>query len=181
MHLTAREFVDALEAALAPSRQRHLDGCERCRARLDDMEALTADARASVGVPEPSPLFWQHLGERVREAAQDRGVRRGWSVRSVGVLAGLAAAVLMLVLGTAPGAPEPATEPIAASAADPAAITGDDALAAITRLEAAASYEALREAAAPGGDATDALFAQLTAEERAELARLLRAEIGSTQ
>ena len=181
MHLTAREFVDALEAALAPSRQRHLDACGRCRARLDDMQSLTADARAGAGVPEPSPLFWRHLGERVRQAAQDPGVRRGWSVRSVGVLAGLAAAVLMLVLRIAPGAPEPAIEPFAASTVSPGASTGDEALTAITRLEAAASYEALREAAAPSGDATDALFAQLTAEERAELARLLRAEIGSTQ
>lgn len=67
-HLRSQEFVDALDGALAPDRLEHLDGCGACRAELAAMQSVMIDVRPAGGVPDPSPLFWDHFSERVRQA-----------------------------------------------------------------------------------------------------------------
>ena len=68
-HLTPEEFVDAVDGTLGPlsdDRLRHLKGCVRCRDELTSLGVTLRDTRAA-DIPEPSPLFWDHLSRRVRE------------------------------------------------------------------------------------------------------------------
>ena len=78
-HLTSDELVDALDGALAPPRQTHLDACQPCQQQLAELEAVLGEATA-VTVPEPSPLYWEHLSARVRTTIDAEPViTGGWS------------------------------------------------------------------------------------------------------
>jgi hypothetical protein len=68
-HLTEVEFVDLLDGALAASRERHLDECDSCRATATGMREAFARATDS-GMPEPSPLFWEHFSARVHDGVR---------------------------------------------------------------------------------------------------------------
>jgi hypothetical protein len=67
MHLNTEELVDIAEGARPEGAAPHLAACEACRAQLRDLRAMLSAAQA-VEVPEPSPLFWDHLSARVRTA-----------------------------------------------------------------------------------------------------------------
>ncbi len=51
----------------------HVAACSRCRERLDAVRDALKLAR-EVAVPEPSPLFWEHLSARVRESIASEDV-----------------------------------------------------------------------------------------------------------
>lgn len=74
-HLTPDELIDAVENVLAPQRRAHLNACARCGAEHAALERTWNEARA-VTVPEPSPLYWDHLSRRVREAVDGEAVAR---------------------------------------------------------------------------------------------------------
>jgi hypothetical protein len=99
-HLTASEFVDSLEGALPPARRAHLQTCEACRAQADTLRDGVAHVSA-IDVPEPSPLFWDHFTNRVREAiASERPARSRWYGFALRPLPlALAAAVLSIGVG----------------------------------------------------------------------------------
>src|SRR4051794_29807445 len=79
MHLNAEELVDIAEGTRGESAAPHLAGCEPCRAQLRELRAMMATAR-DVDVPEPSPLFWDHLSARISDAiAAAPGQPRGSS------------------------------------------------------------------------------------------------------
>jgi hypothetical protein len=89
----------------------HVQTCEICRRELADLRRTMA-AVAEVAVPEPSPLFWDHLSARIREAVAETPQR--W--RLVDVLAwrallpagAIAIVVLAVVFGVSRSrAPEP--------------------------------------------------------------------------
>jgi hypothetical protein len=65
-HLTPEELIDSRERQLPPARQAHADACAICRAELAQLDEMLRDV-AAVDVPEPSPLFWDHLSARIRE------------------------------------------------------------------------------------------------------------------
>ena len=67
MHLKTDELVDIAEGTRSEASAPHLAACEPCRAQLNDLRAGMSAAR-DVDVPEPSPLFWDHLSSRVRDA-----------------------------------------------------------------------------------------------------------------
>ena len=76
-HLTPDELIDALEAerdpaasSLPPDRQAHLTACEACRREVHALAATLSEAKRA-GVPEPSPLFWNHFSERVSTAIDE--------------------------------------------------------------------------------------------------------------
>src|SRR5438105_826932 len=119
MHLTPEELIDLAEGARAEAAVPHLQACEICRHQIVTLRATMA-AAADVDVPEPSPLFWDHLSQRVREAvaAEDapgtlfpgspawiRGLAglaelsASWRVWAI---AGVAAAVMISIYLTAP-------------------------------------------------------------------------------
>src|SRR6476469_3139983 len=76
MHLNTDELVDIAEGTRTEAAAPHLASCEPCRAQLCELRAMIAAAK-DVDVPEPSPLFWDHLSARVSEAvAADRAGSR---------------------------------------------------------------------------------------------------------
>src|SRR5262252_163483 len=71
-HLTADELVDIAEGTRPESAASHLAACAACRAVLAELRA-TMSAITDADVPEPSPLFWDHLSRRVHEAIEADG------------------------------------------------------------------------------------------------------------
>jgi hypothetical protein len=187
-HLSEAEFVDLLEETLAPARTAHLDTCAACR---DQAAALGAVLRDSAGVemPEPSPLFWDHLQARVRAAidTEPPPTASRWGGFRTLVPAAAAAALLVAVLsGVVPRVtrdePSPA-RPVAANGAvapDPGVDgTIDPADADVWEvLTSAASIDEANGAgmrAQPA--AVDHAVQRLSSAELTELGRLLEAEL----
>jgi hypothetical protein len=119
-HLTPEQFVDIADGVLAESGSEvapHLSACAECRQQLAEMRAIMTEA-ADVDVPEPSPLFWDHLSARVSAAvSEEPGPRswREWLLRPlilVPSIAGVLVAALFVVLLTRPAlAPLPPAPP----------------------------------------------------------------------
>src|SRR5262249_18627870 len=125
MHLSPEDLVDIAEGSRSESASPHLSGCEVCQAQVRDLRAMLSAAR-DTDVPEPSPLFWDHLSSRVSEAvaAEAAGARvkgsrsfgewlRGLTgarafQASVAVAAGL---LIAIVLSSRAMAPAPAPVP----------------------------------------------------------------------
>ncbi len=66
-HLSHDELLDAAEGH--GGGREHVDACTACRAEVEALAAALREAK-SVDVPEPSPLFWEHLAARVREGCE---------------------------------------------------------------------------------------------------------------
>jgi len=103
LHLSDSEFVDLLDGALPDDRARHVAACADCRAHVDAMNAVLTSA-SDLDVPEPSPLFWDHLSARVRGTiAEEPTPARAWSnaFTTASFRWSAVAAVFALVLGVA--------------------------------------------------------------------------------
>lgn len=87
----------------------HLAACERCRRDVEELRAMVEELRG-VPVPEPSPLFWDHLTRRVREAIEaeppprDDLRRRWWALMPATVVVAVAVGVLWWTLPPRPAA-----------------------------------------------------------------------------
>ncbi len=66
-HLTPARLVDLAEGAEAEHAVPHLAECDACRREVAELRATMADVGRAYDVPEPSPLFWDHLSARVRD------------------------------------------------------------------------------------------------------------------
>ena len=77
MHLNAVELIDVAEGTRSEASVPHLASCDACRRQLTDMRAMMSTV-AAVEVPEPSPLFWDHLSQRVGNAVAEDVPRRSW-------------------------------------------------------------------------------------------------------
>lgn len=194
-HLSESEFVDLSSDALDPRRAAHVDTCASCRERSDALRAMLREV-SSVVVPEPSPLFWQHLSARVRDgvAAAPVPSRFGWRwpamrrLVPIGAAAAVAIAVISgaLVLRTARNG-----RPLGPIVTEHAAVTAPDATPGATPdpdnaevwdvLTSAASTIQFDEAHAAGMHvhpaAIDHAVQRLSAAERHELCRLLQSEL----
>jgi hypothetical protein len=202
MHLNAAELVDLAEGTRPESSAPHLAGCARCRRQMLEMRAMMAAASAAVHVPEPSPLFWDHLSNRVRQAVADEATapRRRWhdlaTWRRFLVPASAVAIASLVVTGlltwrttgpqphvagralSEPGlavAPEGTTaDPFDDAAGD------DDSLMLVADLSAAMNLDPANDAEpAPNGSAEHAVT-HLNDEELRELERLLQQELAPT-
>ena len=200
MHLNAGELVDIAEGTRPESAAPHLAACEPCRAQLSGLRAMMAAAKA-IDVPEPSPLFWDHLSSRVSEAvAQDAGPRRWWlsglpwKRGALGPVEIMAVAALLIVavitsraLAPAPLAP-PAPIGVAVSPQATVADAGrellaelapesDPSLTLVASLTDDVDLETAREAGlTPRGSAEHAVTHMSDGELR-ELGRLLKEEL----
>ena len=188
-HLTQAELVDFIEGALPAARADHVDACDECRRLTDDLRAALS-AAADVEMPEPSPLFWDHFSARVREAvAADSDRRSSWSWLwrpAVGLPLATALVVLIVSAAVWRGSPAPPQEPASVAAAGAPASEAADGIVApstdgswelVAQVAATLEWEdadAAGLSANPGS--ADRAVLLLTAEERAELARLLSDE-----
>ncbi|HSC28205.1 MAG TPA: hypothetical protein VLD67_13085 [Vicinamibacterales bacterium] len=192
-HLRDDEFVDCLDGRLATARAAHLESCPDCRATVDRMREVLEVALTEL--PEPSPLFWDHLSRRVRDGvAREQSVPSTpsliWSHRwlSACVMAAVLAAGVALVVWR-PGGVAPAIEPAhVTEATDRSDSTGlPDFLDDIDADEAwafvrMAAEDVAREDASESGiavqpGAAERAILRLSEAERQELARLIEEAI----
>lgn len=183
-HLTSEQLVEAAEGVLSAERTRHLEQCEVCRANVDTLRAVLSDVGDSSSMPEPSPLFWEHLSRRVREAtatervpAPERWWRGLW--RPVIAFGGVAGAVALAVLLRS-GSTQP---PVAVQQAQVVAMAGeptasDDTVDVVTAVVGDLSFDELRAAdLVPSRGVVDLAVSSLSAAQQRELMRLVREQL----
>ena len=186
-HLSEAEIVDLVEGRPGVGPARHAETCDACRARADALRAVLASARCDE-VPEPSPVFWDHLSARISNAIQEEPTAARW-IRLAGAarwrLAAAAAAVVLAAGLTwqlfspsdevAAPAPEQAR---AQSQPDPDVDGFVDAWEALETVAQDLDWEDAQSigiAARPGS--AEPLVGDLTDDERSELVRLIEEEI----
>jgi hypothetical protein len=190
-HLTAEQLIDLAEGVRPASSVPHLQSCETCRKSLADLRA-TLSAASSLDVPEPSPLFWDHLSARVHDAVEAEDAagssafgRWSWLRVSPVWMGALAVIALATVIATRGGRPEePVSAPAVptASAVEPIVDTlggGDDpSLSLMADLAADLDWDAASEAGLTThvGVDNDALT-DLSEGERRVLNQLLNGEL----
>jgi hypothetical protein len=181
-HLKDEEFLDIAEGTRPESSAPHLDGCDSCRAQLHDLRAMMSAAQ-EVDVPEPSPLFWDHLSSRVNEAVAAEGVPRGFDAsawrRLLMPLSAVAVAGLLIAVAVTPAPPgmtvadaAPAIELLRDISSDE-----DVSLTLVASLTDRVDLDTVREAGlATRGSAEDAIT-HMSESELRELGRLLQEEL----
>ena len=177
-HLTSDELIDAVEGTVDEARQPHLDTCDVCRQEVADLASVLGEALA-VAVPDPSPLFWEHLSQRVRTAIHAEPPAAGeWgSWLRWPVLAPIAALAL-IVLALAVSLPRQSDIAPAVAINEPSEVTMDASFAVVADLVGDFDWDTAVSAGltvAPG--AADRVVLELTALEQQELTRLLQAEL----
>ncbi|MEP6915767.1 MAG: hypothetical protein ABJC89_08970 [Acidobacteriota bacterium] len=201
-HLTDIEFVNLVDGGegLAADRRRHLETCESCNRHAEALRDALREAQID-RAPEPSPLFWTYFSARVSDAIRHETPVAAFSVggwrrhpfAEWAIAASIAVVVMVAVVWRAtlhapmPGAlsatvttVSPAPQAADASNAQPAAddVEADEAWAVVRSAAEGLRWEdahAIGISAGPG--AAEGLALELTADERAELARLLDGEM----
>jgi hypothetical protein len=186
-HLTPDELIDAVDGSLAPDRHAHLTDCRTCRAEDARVRAVLEGVKA-VDVPEPSPLFWDHLAARVRQAIDREAAPKHvwlpvwarWQV--LAPIAALALLVMLLAssLGRTPAGPAIA-DTSALAAPDDSSAMDEQEWAVVTEIVGSVSIDRAHDAgiAVNPGDA-DRLAQELSSDEQRELVRLIKAEMEKT-
>ena len=195
MHVKTDDLVDIAEGTRPEASAPHLAGCEPCRAQLQELRAMMSAARAA-GVPEPSPLFWDHLSSRVREAVAAEAVpRRSWldaaawrRVLTPAWIVAVASLIVVVALSSRVMAPQPLVDEGNAPPPPPVLIVdtnagtdvlgetaSDDAsLMLVASLASAMDLDAATAAGlAPSGSAEHAVT-HMSENELRELGRLLQ-------
>jgi hypothetical protein len=193
-HLSVEELLDFAESAAVVASHPHLASCEECRRQLADARSAMASL-AGVEVPEPSPLFWDHLSARIHEAVvAEEPPRRSWlgawAVPHGRLLAAVsAAAAIIVVVGIALLRPDPAPEEVAATvpAADAAPVftadvqADDPTFGLVSELTADIDIDTALEAGLASGGSAEQAVVHMSSDELLELQRLLQEEMGRTQ
>lgn len=194
-HLSPSEFVDCVEGTLDRDRAAHVGACAACRREAEALRQTIHETTA-VDVPDPSPLFWDHFSARVREEIEKPAEGSRWTWLRLRPIAAGAAVVLLIAAAFALRIPERRGADRAAATvpdmrSEPSA--RPDTLTVATEPEDEA-WRLLKDAAGdlemddaravgfsvrPG--ALDRAVLNLSPRERAELGRLIEAEIRQTQ
>ena len=199
MHLNEGQLIDLAEGTRPESAEPHLASCARCRAELSELRAVMSVA-AGVEVPEPSPLFWDHLSMRVHDAVAAEATRpRASAALGLGRASSLwswrvllpAAALAALVAAAAVSIRSPSDMGGGGSPAGTASIGGVDSGVDVARLVDDDPLLSLLADLAGELDWDDVVGAGLTtsswsvdrvvlemsADERRELRRILSEEL----
>jgi len=191
-HFSSREFIDALDGTLPAARRTHLAECDRCGNEHAALQALRGEAGEAGVVPEPSPLFWRHFSDRIREATASEPIPQAhwWEIgwRPFVTIGAMAAIVLAIVLGVSHRTPRP--EPVTTSAASTPAPTlavddptrvQDATLEFMADMASDLSPDELQQATHPTSDATASVIGNMTPAQYQEFLRLIKAEIGDSE
>jgi hypothetical protein len=184
-HLTAAELLDLAEGVVDEQSHPHLAACSDCRAQLQDARAAVSVV-TSVEVPEPSPLFWDHLSARVHDAvaaeqSSGNASRLRWVpwrlVAPIGAAAAVVAAAMSVLPRTPPDSPvnPPPRVTIDASTGAPDMALADDAsLSFVADLASDLDWEGATQAGlGTGPGAVDGVLRSLSDSEAAALERIL--------
>ena len=199
-HFRPEELIDLAEGERAGT-DAHMSECPECRAKVLDLRAqveellATLQAEADGGVPEPSPLFWDHFSVRVSRAIAEDRSRKPKSIRWLRIfvpaaltLAAAAGIITSLRQPALPNAVQPADRVAARSVETSAEATPepssdsslpeDASLSLVGDLAAAIDLDAAFDAGmTPDGTAEHAVT-HLNIDELRELRRLLQHELG---
>jgi hypothetical protein len=184
-HLSAAELLDLAEGIADEQSFPHLGSCGDCRAQLEDARAALAVMNI-VDVPEPSPLFWDHLSARIHDAvaaerSSGKAAGKRWLRWQLAAPVAAAAVIVIAALSVVPRT----TRPVPGSPAPSAAIDarasvldtpiGDDpSLSFVADLASDLDWEGAAQAGfAARADAVDGVLPTLSATEAVELQRLL--------
>ena len=197
MHLNEGQLIDLAEGTRPESAEPHLASCARCRAKLSELRAVMSVA-AGVEVPEPSPLFWDHLSMRVHDAVAAEATRpRGSAALGLGRASSLwswrvvlpAAALAALVVAAAISVRSPSdvgdrgspTAPIVGvdSGVDVARLVDDDpSLSLLADLAGELDWDDVVGAGLTTSSwSVDRVVLEMSADERRELRRILSEEL----
>jgi hypothetical protein len=189
-HLTADQIVEAAEGTVASSIADHLEHCAQCREHVALMTSVIGDVEGTSGVPEPSPLFWDHLSRRVREATDREPVPMAatwWAglFRPLVAAAAIAAtiAIVVLVRGQYPSVPgQTASVPAAVQTVASDAPADDVAADVMSAVAGDLSFDELRDAnLVPSRAAVDQAVSKLNQDQQRELMRLVREEMSGSE
>ena len=194
-HLTNDDLIDWMDGSIPPERRTHVEGCLACQARARELQAVAARA-LEADVPEPSPLFWDHLSSRIRDAVaapevaarRDRAwwPRRAWAA-GLGAVAFSVAAMLSMPSRqqqTAPpfvsagGVPADGSTASGESAGAAEDIEADEAWAVVRDVADRIAWDDTQDAAiAPRAGAAERMTLEMSAREQSALAELLQREL----
>ncbi|MDO8834827.1 MAG: hypothetical protein Q7V01_04490 [Vicinamibacterales bacterium] len=193
-HLSPDVIIDVAEEQGSPEALRHAVACARCRQQVAETRAALALA-AGVEVPEPSPLYWDHLAARISHATATApapaadGWFRGWRLWAS---AAAAAAALVLAVAVTSRPDGPAVQPVPGNlvVTAPGATETPDAdarlasdvddrtWALVTALsDELAGDELEMVALEPVTGTAERVLDELTLDEQGELVRLIEAEL----
>jgi hypothetical protein len=183
-HLSPDQLLDVAEGTRTGREFPHLESCPVCARHLADLRSAIA-AASDVQVPEPSPLFWDHLTARIRTAVADshppsRSMWLGGAWWRLAAAAAVLGATLLVVWPASPRVSVGTGAPTLASA-DPTqdddvrAFDDDPALALLADLSVGLDWDAASEAGlVPSVGTADRVVFTLSVDERVELRRLLQ-------
>ena len=185
-HLTPEEFVASIEGTLPPARSGHLDRCGSCLAQVSELRSLLQDVRAAGPVPDPSPLFWDHMSGRIRQATLSAPARESWwSRRWRPMFALTAAAVTMITLLVMRPAAPPTNDTVVADSAAPASaawpVLDDGTWGMVVDLASDLDWDEAHQATEPRPGTADVLIGELSPAERERLVKLLKTEMGDLE
>ena len=207
-HLSSQELVALAEGGLSADRAAHLDACDCCRDEANDLRAVMSGVQ-EVEVPEPSPLFWEHLSRRVSDAVASSDTPatrvavgwRGWHSGHFRTVVTTATVVLAVVVGFSwlrdagdgpgGGVVTDGSTPRGVTDEVTAALNGTDVgttqvdaesdwALVLTMVEAVEWEDGDPDAPFVDRQIVDAALLQLSADERRELVRLLEAELSGS-
>ena len=178
-HLSPDEWTDALAGGRPDAKlDAHLAACPACRAELAELRMLVDDTREAGEMPEPSPLFWDALSARVRDAVDDVPVpTRWWAAywRPVAAMASVLGTVAIVLSSQPTRGPVAVDGPVAPLAADGEPII---VWSLIEQVVAPMPIDTVAEAGIlPSDEVTAAAIEDLSPAEVDALRRLLRAEL----
>jgi hypothetical protein len=194
-HLSEQRLLELLDGETPD--EGHLNVCPACRERFDTLRRLMGLLREDP-IPEPSPLFWQHLSDRVRLAIEHESAENNedaatfvswrtwrWRWAVAGAAAVMAAAVIVMsqrgrtVDHMTEGARSVPVVGLNAEVEDLSwSAPADDSWAMVVGLAEGLDFESAADAGLvvrPGS--IDQALLRLSAEERRELAGIIRAEL----
>lgn len=182
-HLKPQEIIDAADGHAAPQQQQHLESCPRCAEQVQHALQMLGEVRA-VGAPEPSPLYWEHLSENIRDrVAEEPRPRQRRSSAWIWAPATVAVGAVAIVIGLSnshvadrsrgvTSVPETAVLRPAEERAE------DSSWSLVTEASTDLAWEDVEAAGfsvRPG--TADHAAVDLSDDQRQELARLLREEL----
>ena len=193
-HLSQQELVDLTEGTLDPERVAHVEACAECCEEADALQVVLLQV-SEVEVPEPSPLFWDHLSSRVTAAVAAPETQpsrlpwwRDWSVGRLTAAITTATVVLAVVVGLSmlrdpPGRVEVVSDSVgnggAVELTDPRRGATDevDWTLLLAMADAVDWQDSDTDGLLVGRQAIDGAVLQLSDDERRELVQLLQAEL----
>ncbi len=191
-HLPPEALLDIAEDARLESDAPHLARCASCRQQIDAARRVLMLV-GTTDVPEPSPIFWDYLSTRVRdavaaEAAPQTARPSGWLSWRLTAAVSAAVVVLSVVL-IFKGAPASVPAPVPAegdaltyAGSEIAPLQDDPSLSLIADLAGELDWDGAVEAGfMVGGGTAEGAISGLSIEERVELRRLLTEELGPSQ